>query len=455
MNTNLKSAVSYNNNDSALISDENRVVVPERINSDAVTEIRRVHTVSLPVETSDTLESLLAEAGDLPGSSLAVIRSVVSDSLAALRTKVTNSLANTIRAQYPILVALAQSWQVVGAQAFTIWDDNLLFCWPQSMRTELERQNSNAMMHLSPLIVQGETIGRIGIIEQEGIHELSKPALATRMEVEAALIAQLVTFTIDLECARVELVAREGLKMEMDVAAGIQLHLLPQTAPQVPGLDVCARSLPAAQVGGDFYSFNTREHRPFVFAVGDVSGKGLPAAFLMAMTRIALHGAARFMPGVNPRALLNRVNEDLYDDFTELGMFATIYTGCYDVSSRRVSYANAGHSPVIYCPFDEPAILLEADGPAAGVLPINLCENFALTLRPGDILAVATDGFSEATSTTGEMFGYNRLLALVKELAHLSAADITNIMYERILQFANGYEQSDDQTLVILKGVEV
>ena len=129
-------------------------------------------------------------------------------------------------------------------------------------------------------------------------------------------------------------------------------------------------------------------------------------------------------------------------------------SGCYDPDNRQLSYANAGHAPVIYCPAGGAATLLEADGPAAGVLPFNLCENFTLSFQPGDILVVATDGFNEAVHASGEMFGYERLLTLVEKLAHLSAESIATWVYEQVQQFTDGCEQSDDQTLVILKGVK-
>jgi serine phosphatase RsbU (regulator of sigma subunit) len=430
-----------NNNDTNENAVQEEVVVAETV---ALTSAPAL-PIS-PLGSEETLDEILATAQELPEEPAAVIRRIINSSRTDLRKTVAQPLASAVQTLSTILVALAQSWLALGAKAFTIWnDDTLLFCWPQSLWAELEKQESSSQMHWSTLNVQGQSIGKVGIL---GIEEMSPLVLDTRMEAETILITQLVIQSVDLKFAQGELLA------QLDVIAGIQSHLLPQTFPQIAGLDIFAHCLPAAQIGGDFYSFHTARQRPFVFAVGDVSGKGLPAAFLMAMTRIALYNAARFMPGIHPSALLKRINEDLYDDFTELGMFATIFSGCYNAENRVLSYANAGHSPVIYCPSQRPATLLEADGPASGVLPINLSEDFTLTLHPGDVLVAATDGFSEATNAQGEMFGYQSLLALVEELAHLSAATIATTMYERISSFAGGTEQSDDQTLVILKGVE-
>jgi sigma-B regulation protein RsbU (phosphoserine phosphatase) len=239
----------------------------------------------------------------------------------------------------------------------------------------------------------------------------------------------------------------------MDMAAKIQLQLLPQQFPHINGLDIYAHSYPAEQVGGDFYDFSAYKDRPFVFAIGDVSGKGLPAALFMTMTRTVLHTTARSLPSIDPKAILTRVNEDLYEDFSEVGMFATAFAGCYDSHSARLSYANAGHSPIIYCPAGGPAILLEADAPMLGILPTSTCTNHVLPFRTNDILVAATDGLNESFNADGEMFGYERLLKTVETLAHLPSKQIGNELLKAINQFTRGYVQSDDQTFIIIKGV--
>jgi sigma-B regulation protein RsbU (phosphoserine phosphatase) len=249
----------------------------------------------------------------------------------------------------------------------------------------------------------------------------------------------------------------------MELAQRVQLRLLPQEIPRIAGLDVHARSRPALQVGGDFYDFIT-DGRHFTFTVGDVSGKGMPAALLMAMTRTALRSKSRFMTKASPAAIMERANVDLYDDFTEVGMFATTFVGQYLAQERRMIYANAGHSPVMYCPAGGPVRLLEADGPALGVLPTSLCETQSLALGPGDLLIVATDGLNEANSPDGELFGYDRLLGLVEALADRPAAEIATGLYAAVEQHGSGQSpepgatfpaahQDDDQTLVVIKGV--
>ncbi|MGC8781634.1 MAG: PP2C family protein-serine/threonine phosphatase, partial [Anaerolineae bacterium] len=253
-----------------------------------------------------------------------------------------------------------------------------------------------------------------------------------------------------------EKLAQTRLETEMALARRVQMHLLPQRPPALAGLDVYARTLPALEVGGDFYDLIHLPGGPYSFVVGDVSGKGISAALIMAMTRTVLRSAGR-SPGPaaawpTPAQIMSRATDELYDDLTEVGMFVTIFFGQYDPSERRLRYANLGHSPVIYRPAGGPPRLLEADGPALGMLPVNLAEDQELPFGPGDLLLVATDGFNEARNAQGDMFGYERLLDLAQELADLPAGAIADRLYERVAAFSAGHGQDDDQTLIILKG---
>ena len=251
-----------------------------------------------------------------------------------------------------------------------------------------------------------------------------------------------------------EMLDQARLQAEMDVAHQVQLQMLPQHRPTCPALDVYADSRPAQQVGGDFYDFIEQPDRPLITILGDVSGKGISAALIMGMIHAITNSAARFMPKPTPASVLGRANEYLYDDFTTLDTFATAFVAHYYPASGELHYANAGHSPVIYRPAGGGARLLEADGVPIGVLPMSLCENHSVVFGPGDLLIVATDGFSEATNAQGELFGYERLLALVDRLAGEPAMSIGRKLFEAVQQYAAGHPQSDDQTLVVLKGAE-
>ena len=251
-----------------------------------------------------------------------------------------------------------------------------------------------------------------------------------------------------------ELLEQTRLHTEMELAREMQTRLFPQHFPGVPGFEVAAGAKPALQVGGDFYDLIYKPGKPFIFSVGDATGKGLSAALIMAMSHTVLRSAANFMPLPLPANLLRRVNENLYSDLTDLGIFVTAFTGYFIPGKHELVYANAGHSPVIYKPAHGPARMLEADGPPIGVLSESLSENQKLPFHCGDILVVATDGFSEAHNSQEELLGYDRLVAHVEQVAQQSATEIAASFFQLAEQFAAGHLQDDDQTLVIIKGAK-
>lgn len=250
-----------------------------------------------------------------------------------------------------------------------------------------------------------------------------------------------------------ELNRRRGqaeVETEMRQAADIQCRLMPQGTPQVAGLDLCAYYQPARLIGGDFFDFIIKSDQQLVFTIADVTGKGLPAALIMSSALTALWGAAH--RSRCPKAVLERVNSDLYDKLTNVGKMVTTFVGWYNPQTRQVTYANAGHAPVILCRAGEQAHLLEADGPPLGVLPTLLGENHCLTLNTDDVLLMGSDGLSEAENPTGERFGYERLLKATETLAGKTATEIAAGLFEQVTTFASGCEQLDDQTLIVLKG---
>jgi sigma-B regulation protein RsbU (phosphoserine phosphatase) len=249
-----------------------------------------------------------------------------------------------------------------------------------------------------------------------------------------------------------EMFDQAKLRTEMELARRVQLELLPRTLPRVAGLDIYAASRPAFQVGGDFFDFVQSEGRPFIFTCGDVTGKGLSAALLMTMTRSALHSKSQFMPFPTPEAVMRQSNEDLYNDFTRVGVFATVFVGQYEPRGTRLTYANAGHAPVIYRPADGGPVLLRADSTAIGILPVSHCRNQTLRMAPGDLLVVATDGFSDVRDPDDEIFGIERLMDLIDQLHPGSADEIAAGMFEEADRFGHGRPQDDDQTLIVIKG---
>jgi sigma-B regulation protein RsbU (phosphoserine phosphatase) len=298
---------------------------------------------------------------------------------------------------------------------------------------------------IEPIRVRGTICAALGLVNKPG--GFTSPDLKlvrTIAEQAGAQIENVLLYQESLEQAR--------FQTEIELARHVQTHLLPQSLPQITGLDIASGSHPALEVGGDFYDFIFPPGAPLVFVVGDVAGKGMPAALLMTMTRTMLRSKAKSLSTFTPEVVVFYANEDMYDDFTDVGMFATVFIGQYWPDSRQLMFANAGHSPVMYCPAGGPSRLLEADGPPIGVLPASECRNQSLVLRPGDVLVVATDGFSEARNGADTSFGYERLLGLVESLADRSAQGIVDGLFEAVRDFENGHAQEDDRTLIVVKG---
>ncbi len=299
--------------------------------------------------------------------------------------------------------------------------------------------------YVLPIRAEGTVVAALGVLDTAGHTRHADRRLLGAMAHQAGLrLERALQHSQDL--------ARARLQSELELARRVHQRLLGHQPPPVHGLDISAASRPALDLGGDFYDFVCQPGRPFVFAVGDVTGKGLSAALLMTMTRSSIRSKASFAPHPQPDYVLRNANEDLYGDFAHVGMFATAFVGQYQPEDGRLVYANAGHSPVIYRPSGGQALLLRADNTALGILPGTSFVSRSVAVGPGDLLVVATDGFSDARGRGEELFGHARLLRLVDALADRPAQAISQGLFEAVDRYGAGRPQDDDETLVVIKG---
>jgi sigma-B regulation protein RsbU (phosphoserine phosphatase) len=298
-----------------------------------------------------------------------------------------------------------------------------------------------------PVQVHGTLIaGALGLVD--GHERADAPTLK-----RAQAVADLAGSLIERGMLYQDQLGRMRMHTEMDLARAVQMSLLPQRAPTIPGLDIFARAIPALHVGGDLYDFVVAQDGSLIFSLGDVTGKGISAARIMAMTRTALRTKATFLPRPDPLAIINRANQDLYDDFTMVEMFATVIVGQILPCERRLRLANAGHAPVILRRSGEAPRLIEAGGIPLGVLPEPLCELQSEPFGPGDLLVVASDGLTEAQADGGEMYGIERLIELIAGLGNVPASAIGEVIFAAVADYSRGQPQSDDQTLMIIRGM--
>lgn len=242
------------------------------------------------------------------------------------------------------------------------------------------------------------------------------------------------------------------LTHEMTMAKQAQATFYPQQLPEVDGIALSAEFRPAMQVSGDFYDFIALSAHELLFTVGDISNKGLTAAFFTPLMRKVVRTALK-LGKPTPKSVLDYVNADLYDEFSRAAMFATAFIGLYDATKRRLRYVNAGQAPVIYRPVDGQARLLQADGPPVGIFDYSFCVEQELSLSPGDLLLVGTDGLVEVRNSKNEIFGYDRLLQLLDTVGSHTPASVTAAIFYKLTAFASARKREDDQTLLIIKGV--
>lgn len=245
----------------------------------------------------------------------------------------------------------------------------------------------------------------------------------------------------------------ENIKGDLAVAREIQLAILPRIFPPFPEeagkLDIAASMVAAKDVGGDFYDFFRIDDDHIGFVIADVSGKGVPAAIFMAVSRTLIRATG--IRGNQPAECINYVNELLVKESVNC-MFVTIFYGIYTLSTGEISYCNAGHNP----PY-----LMKADGqveelpipqdPMAGAIEGLQYHESHLTLQKGDTLVMFTDGVNEAMNINLEEFGDERFVGTLKKLTGKSCQEIIENVKGDVAAFTKGAEQSDDITMLVLK----
>jgi phosphoserine phosphatase RsbU/P len=250
-----------------------------------------------------------------------------------------------------------------------------------------------------------------------------------------------------------EIAQRERLNREVEIAREVQERLFPQEFPVVAGLDYSGACRPALGVGGDYYDFLLLPEDRLGIAIGDVSGKGISAALLMASLQASLRGQA--MQGTNDLApLMSNVNRLVYDASAE-NRYATFFYAQYEPSTRRLTYVNAGHNPPMVFRERESGRevirLDEAGGVVVGLLRDFQYSQAIVTLEPGDVLVGFTDGISEAMNVHEEEWGEDQLIEAVHARPGLSAAEMIAYLTSAADDFAAGAKQHDDMTLVVVR----
>jgi sigma-B regulation protein RsbU (phosphoserine phosphatase) len=304
---------------------------------------------------------------------------------------------------------------------------------------------------LLPLSTRDKLLGFISL----GPKRSDEPYTGTDVRLLKSVAAQT---GLALENARLmsaiadEVAQRERLNREVEIAREVQERLFPQTLPPIAGVEYAGACRPALGVGGDYYDFLALPGGQLGIAIGDVSGKGIAAALMMASLQASLRGEATRAPE-NLATLMSNVNRLVYEASSS-NRYATFFYGQYNPSTRQLAYVNAGHNPPMLfhgAGKDFRLSRLETGGTVVGLLESFPYEQGSLRIEPGDVFIAFTDGISEAMNNTDEEWGEPALIQTVKACSDLSPSEtITRIMHAADT-FVAGAKQHDDMTLVVLR----
>lgn len=261
--------------------------------------------------------------------------------------------------------------------------------------------------------------------------------------------AELAQAYQDLKAAQAQIIEKEKLERELQLAAEIQMSLLPRTLPHLKGYSFGAKIVPARAVGGDLYDFIPLNEDAIAIVIGDVSDKGVPAAIFMAQTHALIRSEAR--QNRSPRDTLERVNRYLLE-MNASGLFVTVLYGILDRQTHEFRYARAGHElPIVRSANGEISTPPQGQGAPLGLFDFVLLDEGMLVLPPHTTMLLVTDGVTEALNLEREQFGTERIHALLSGDTPASAQELCDDFLDSIAQFRGDAPVHDDITLLAVQ----
>jgi sigma-B regulation protein RsbU (phosphoserine phosphatase) len=303
---------------------------------------------------------------------------------------------------------------------------------------------NNAVAVISPMTVQNKIRGYLLIGHKIGkIHFSEENLLFIKVIGNTAVLTLENLKLIEKE------VERQKLENELSIALEIQKKLLPKAMPKVKGFDIYGMSQPSRLVGGDYFDFIELPDNKLLIAIADVSGKGMPAALLMANVQAALRALAPLE--IPLKKMLNMINSIVFKN-TEADKFVTFFCGILDIEKQLFKYINAGHNPPILTKANGSIELLQSGGIILGVLDNEIDYTVSeIQLSELDTIVFYTDGISEERNRNREEFGEKRLMNLIKSKSNENSRELVNSIIREVKLFAVADTQSDDITLISLK----
>jgi sigma-B regulation protein RsbU (phosphoserine phosphatase) len=290
----------------------------------------------------------------------------------------------------------------------------------------------------------GKVIGALQVLNKPGgFHHRDVDLLG--------LAAAYSASAIETQQLREQAEAARLLQREIEIARSVQERLFPQRLPELPGWEWAAQCRPAKAVGGDYYDFIPMPDGALLFTLGDVSGKGIAAAVLMAGIQASIRSQALRAPE-SLAALVGDFNKAFYS-FSTVEKYSTLFCGLLDAAARKLTYVNAGQVSPVVTRGNGAIERLDEGGPPVGLFGPARYKQAVVDLTPGDALVCFSDGINEAANVEDEMWG-DACLDAVQRNAHLSAREIVERLIAGADEFAGEAEQADDMTVVVLKARE-
>ena len=329
--------------------------------------------------------------------------------------------------------------------------DSWIYRRPEASDEERRQLTELGTELLLPLSTKDHLLGFISLGQKrsEAPYSRSDLRLLTSVAVQTGMALENARLTATV--AR-EVAQREKLDRELEIAREVQQRLFPQKRPPIAGLDYAGTCRPALGVGGDYYDFLALPGGQLGIAVGDVSGKGIAAALMMATLQASLRGEAIHVTG-DLGQMMRGVNRLVFEASTS-NRYATFFYAQYDPRERTLGYVNAGHNPPMLfrkCGQSWQVMRLDVGGTVIGLLEDFPFVQAAVAFQPGDLLVAYTDGVSEAMNPADEEWGEDRMREAIEQSGGLGAAQLIESILAAADAFAAGAPQHDDMTLVALR----
>ncbi|MBN1271288.1 MAG: SpoIIE family protein phosphatase [Candidatus Aminicenantes bacterium] len=286
----------------------------------------------------------------------------------------------------------------------------------------------------------------IGIIYADRI-SLARPFTEEDLKL-LTLLSNLAAVKIENSKLIDDVIEKERIEKELDLAAQIQKDFLPKEKPDFPRIEIAGNNIPCYQIGGDYYDFIPIDSSRIGIIIADVSGKGVSASLLMASLRAAIH--SEISEKVDIRKMVSKLNDFVHRS-SAANCFISFFFAEFTVDKGELRFINAGHNPPLIFEKNGGVNRLESCGLCLGMFPSVQYDIKNISLKEGDTAVLYTDGITESRNKEGKEFGEDGLISLVKKNRKLSAQDLLSRIYEEVETFISGVDPMDDMTVVVIK----